>query len=107
MGKNTEINATDERLQEMKNLKIGHDKAIKEIDTKTAALKKAAADFEAYKKAETTRIEDARKILARESANHAKLDKTVMQKKIDDLNSQIAGLTKENEDLKEQLTAKD
>lgn len=100
-----QINVTQERLDQMKQIKADNAKLLSDIDTKTAALSQASAKFEEYKKSETTKMDDQRKLLARESANHSKLDTVALQNQINELTSQVASLTKENETLKDQVAS--
>lgn len=94
------INTTQNRLEEMKDIKTANQKILDDINLKTAALAKDKSDFDAYKQSVETKIADDRKLLARESGNHAKLDTVAMQKQIDALSDQVTALAKENEELR-------
>lgn len=93
------INVTQERLDEMKAIKDADQKVLDDINNKGAALSRDKAAFAEYKTSETTKIEDARKLLARESANHQNLDTVKLQNQIDDLTKENADLTAQVDDL--------
>lgn len=87
-----QINVTQERLDEMKAIKVANQKILDDINIKGAKLASDRSTFEAYKTSETTKINDQRGLLARESANHAKLDTVAMQDQIDALTDQVSAL---------------
>lgn len=96
-----EINTTEERINEMKQHKQDNMKILNDIQAAQAQLGKDRQAFVTYKEAEEAKIDSARSLLARESANHSSLGTGGMQKAIDDLKAQVAKLIKEKTDLQE------
>lgn len=94
-----QINTTQARLDEMKQLKADNQKILDDINAKGAALTKQTADLNQQKIADIKEINDKRALLARESANHENLDTVAMQKQINDLTATNQKLTAENAEL--------
>jgi chromosome segregation ATPase len=63
------INTEESRLQEMRDLKDAHVKAIRDIDTKTADLAQREKRFEIFVKTETDKLQGLKDRIEREAEN--------------------------------------